>query len=67
MAGASTRLPSHCGGWAWFKMRPQIAKLCPIVVQAWIEMASAYVKHLDPNHLVYTATIGYFGATTPSL
>eukprot|EP00891_Asterochloris_glomerata_P006195 jgi/Astpho2/6195/Aster-03605 len=37
------------------------------ILQAWIEMASAYVKHLDPNHLVYTATIGYFGATTPSL
>ena len=42
-------------------------KLFPMFVQAWIEMASAYVKRLDPNHLVYAATIGYFGATTPSL
>ena len=42
-------------------------KLCPVSLQAWIEMASAYVKQLDPNHLVYAATIGYFGATTPSL
>ena len=41
--------------------------VCPMFVQAWIEMASAYVKRLDPNHLVYAATIGYFGATTPSL
>jgi endo-1,4-beta-mannosidase len=34
-------------------------------VQEWIEDIAAYVKSLDPNHLVTVGSIGWYGASTP--
>ena len=36
-------------------------------MQAWAEDMAAFVKGLDPNHLVMLGTIGMFGASTPAL
>lgn len=36
-------------------------------LQAWAADLAAYVKQLDPNHLVMLGLIGMFGASTPSL
>ncbi len=36
-------------------------------LQAWAADLAAYVKQLDPNHLIMLGTIGMFGASTPSL
>ena len=38
-----------------------------VPVQAWAEDMAAFVKGLDPNHLVMLGTIGMFGASTPAL
>ena len=35
--------------------------------QAWAADMAAFVKRLDPNHLVMLGTIGMFGASTPAL
>ena len=34
-------------------------------MQEWIEDIAAYVKSLDPNHLVTVGSIGWYGASTP--
>ena len=38
-----------------------------VVLQDWLSSTSAYVKSIDPNHLVYHGTPGYFGSSTPDL
>ena len=36
-------------------------------LQTWLELASSYVKSIDPNHLVYVGLTGIFGTSTPQL
>lgn len=36
-------------------------------LQAWIDDMSAFIKGIDPNHLVMVNSWGYFGASTPDL
>ena len=38
-----------------------------MLLQTWLSQTSAYLKSIDPNHLVYYGTPAYFGASTPSL
>ena len=33
--------------------------------QEWIDEMAAFVKKLDPNHLVSVGLIGWYGASTP--
>lgn len=40
-------------------------KECPGNFQAWIDEMAAYVKHLDPNHLVTVGEEGFFGEHRP--
>ena len=35
--------------------------------QEWVEDVSAYLKSVDPNHLVLLGHSGIFGASTPDL
>eukprot|EP00884_Botryococcus_braunii_P022357 jgi/Botrbrau1/8805/Bobra.0330s0035.1 len=37
------------------------------ILQAWIEDMAAYIKELDPNHLLTVGMHGFFGLSTPSL
>ncbi len=36
-------------------------------MQNWVKDMSAYVKSIDPAHLVMVSSWGYFGASTPEL
>ena len=36
-------------------------------MQNWVKDLSAYVKSIDPAHLVMVSSWGYFGASTPEL
>ncbi len=38
---------------------------CGTTFQAWVEEMSAFVKALDPNHLVTIGEEGFFGDGTP--
>ncbi|GAX85334.1 hypothetical protein CEUSTIGMA_g12751.t1 [Chlamydomonas eustigma] len=40
---------------------------CPSDLQAWIERMSAFLKLLDPKHLVTVGSEGFFGPSTPEL
>ena len=35
------------------------------IVQEWIDDMAAFVKSIDPNHLVAVGLIGWYGASTP--
>lgn len=37
------------------------------ILQAWLELASSYVRSIDSNHLIYTGLAGLFGTSTPQL
>ena len=42
-------------------------QICVVSTQDWLSSTSAYVKSIDPNHLVYYGTPGFFGSSTPDL
>ncbi|CAD7699737.1 unnamed protein product [Ostreobium quekettii] len=37
---------------------------CEAILQNWIEVMSAYVKEVDPNHLVTIGSEGFFGSSS---
>ena len=41
--------------------------MCSHAMQNWVKDLSAYVKSIDPAHLVMVSSWGYFGKSTPDL
>lgn len=39
--------------------------LSPGAAQEWIDDMAAFVKGIDPNHLVSVGLMGWYGASTP--
>ena len=44
---------------------PFVSRHC--LLQNWVKDMSAYVKSIDPAHLVMVSSWGYFGRSTPEL
>jgi len=40
---------------------------CPEHVQAWVAEMAAFVKRIDPNHLVTIGEEGFFAAERPEV
>ncbi|KIZ05301.1 Mannan endo-1,4-beta-mannosidase 2 [Monoraphidium neglectum] len=52
----------RCETW----LKPQNAD-CTARVQSWLEEMAAFVRSVDPNHMITVGSEGFYGPTTPDL
>ncbi|KAK9825831.1 hypothetical protein WJX81_000642 [Elliptochloris bilobata] len=50
-----------------YTILPSCQNTCPDVISAWINEMSAFLRSVDPNHLISIGEEGYWGAYDPSI